>query len=575
VEGLRPGTTLGGRYTVITGVEARRGTERWSAEDSTLARGVTVLCLPARDHRRDAVLDAARRAAAVDSPGLVRVLDVGREGSVVYVVEEDTSTATTLTELVAAGGLPGDEVRRIAGEVASALDQAGQRGLHHLDLTPGDVVRTPEGDVRLRGVATAAACADLDDLPSPRAARADAVGVVALTYAGLTGLWPLARDGAGLGSALAADGAVPAPSDVAAGVPRDLDALCRLTLQHDAGPTSPGDFARQVAPWPTRQVVGPPRVVAAPPSAGPAEPAAAPTAALPVTSPPAAAVGSPTEAESAPTAEEARQAAAPTLAIPAAAMAAGVPSGPAGPQPAYVGGPPAPGSVDAFGGDHGDMEPPVPGVDPEPLTREQSKIALAIVAAFLAVALALGVWGVSRIGSQTDLGLDGPASGQAAPASPAPGRSPTASATDRLSPLAIIGADGFDPFGDQRENNARAPRVFDGDPGTAWTSERYSSATFGGLKDGTGVVVDLGPNVKPKEVRLQIPVTADVSVYIGPEKDLGSATKIGSKADASGTVVFPVPEGVTGQYVIVWFTKMERGADGRYRAYLGEITVLG
>ncbi len=110
----------------------------------------------------------------------VRILDVGSDEGVAYVVEEDLGEARTLAELVTDGGVPGDEVRRISGEVAAALESAGQRGMHHLDLKPDDVLRTPDGDVRLRGLETASVRAGEDGTEAEDAARRDAVGVVAL-----------------------------------------------------------------------------------------------------------------------------------------------------------------------------------------------------------------------------------------------------------------------------------------------------------------------------------------------------------------------------------------------------------
>ncbi len=152
-----------------------------------------ILCIASDDHRTPALLDAARRAASVTHAVFVRILDVGSDEDVAYVVEEDLGEARTLAELVTDGGVPGDEVRRITGEVAAALESAGQRGMHHLDLKPDDVLRTPDGDVRLRGLETAAVRAGEDGAEAEDAARRDAVGVVALAYAGLTGLWPLRR----------------------------------------------------------------------------------------------------------------------------------------------------------------------------------------------------------------------------------------------------------------------------------------------------------------------------------------------------------------------------------------------
>ena len=78
-------------------------------------------------------------------------------------------------------------------------------------------------------------------------------------------------------------------------------------------------------------------------------------------------------------------------------------------------------------------------------------------------------------------------------------------------PLAILSADGFDPDGDGREKPVR-PKVFDGDPNTAWMSEGYKTPNLGGLKPGVGVIVDLGPNVTPKHVDLTLGAPASLEI---------------------------------------------------------------
>lgn len=224
------------------------------------------------------------------------------------------------------------------------------------------------------------------------------------------------------------------------------------------------------------------------------------------------------------------------------------------------------------------LEAPAPLVPAEPLTKDESKLALGIVAAFLVFSLAIGLWGVSRIGSNTDLDLGG-VPGSSSTATRTAGGTPTSSATGPApnagtgEKLQILAADGFDPGGDGRENGTRAPRVFDGDPSTAWQSEGYSSAALGGLKDGVGVSVDLGPNVAAREVTLTLANRADVEVWISAEKSLQGATKVGAKTGADGTVTFPVKAGTAGQYVIVWFTRLTQDDNGRYRAILGEVEV--
>ncbi len=672
MRGVGPGTVLGGRYTVHRRLAQDRGTERWTADDTTLGRRVVVLVVPVEDHRSAAFLDAARRAGSVSHAVLVRILDVGQDDEVAWVVEEELDDARSLAQLVTEGGIPGDEVRRITGEVASALESARQRGMHHLDLTPDDVLRSPVGEVRLRGLEVASVRAGRDGLDPEDAARQDAVGVVALAYVGLTGLWPLGAGAGELSAAPRVPGGVAAPSEIAAGVPRDLDAICRLTLNDDQGPTSPGDYARQVAPWPTRQVVGRPVTPShAVPPVAPDEPAAevptagstaatddgiGATADLPVvpstlppepsvpvaTVPPVAPVSSGTPAPEEPrsarrgdepgwlsddalTDEPEGPGAAPhdddaadddpvddetpagglgrrvsaltrprggdgTTGHAGAAATAGAAGSAVGEAFGQVGNRVsryARRAVDKVTElspdtrpDDGlaDLDAPAPMVPAEPLTRDESKLALGIVAAFLVLALVIGIYGLSKIGSNTDLGLETPAGGTATPtasAAPSGSGSEATASGGAPEPLAILKVEAYDPEGDGAENNKLTPKTYDGDTSTGWNSENYRTDAFGGLKKGLGLIVDLGPNKKPQNVRLDIPQSVDLELYVGPDADLEGATKIGEKANAKGTVDFPVPDDVTGQYIIIWYTGLHADDQGKRRAWLNEVVVTG
>jgi hypothetical protein len=618
---------LAGRYTVGALVRQSAGAQRWTAREPVLGRSVSLLILPSGDSRAAAVLDAARMAAGLDIPGCVRILDIGREGPAAWVVEEALADAKSVVDLVRNGGLPGDEVRRIVGEAATSLGAAAARGLHHLRITPEEVFRTPEGDIKVRGLATEAALHGAEE-DSVSADRTDAVCLVALTYAALTGLWPLRDLPSALPPAPRLVRGVPAPSEIAAGVPRDLDTLCRLTFGGTGGPTSPGDYARQIAPWSSRQIFGRPTlpeespvaavapVAAAAPVAvtTPAEPAvaapaaaspamAAPTPVGPDAAAPAVAV-TPTAAVPPVAATQPIQPAAPMGAAAAATAAtakspASAPPSAPTPAPGGSNGPFArPAAAQGVGASARaraaaatsrgaarvralprpnfpgmDADAPAPLVPTDPLTKDESKVALSIVAAFVLMALVVGIMGVSKIGSQTNFDLSVGSGKTAKPSS-----SPSAAAAEPAGPqpLAILSVDGFDPDGDGKENGQSAPKVFDGDPNTAWMSEGYKTPNLGGLKPGVGVIVDLGPNVTPKHVDLTLGAPASLEIYVAADRSLTNATKVAEATDAKGAFGFDLPPDQTAgkQYLIVWFTNLSQ-VDGFYRAVLGEVSVLG
>lgn len=246
MHGVNPGTELG-RYTLDAQIETVSGGERWTARDTTLDRDVVLLVMPADETRTAAALDAARRAAGIESAQLVRILDVGTEGPLAYVCEEGIDDPLPFATLIGTKGVPAEEVRRITGEVATGLEAARTRGLHHLVLTPESVLLTPDGRIKVRGLATTAALAGIET-EGEDADRDDATGVVALAYAGLTATWPLETPSVVPAARRGDHGPLP-PSRIAVGVPGDLDTICRETLGEDAGPDSPGDYAAQVAPW--------------------------------------------------------------------------------------------------------------------------------------------------------------------------------------------------------------------------------------------------------------------------------------------------------------------------------------
>ncbi|QGN58654.1 hypothetical protein [Nostocoides sp. HKS02] len=664
MHGVGPSTVLGGRYAVQRRLEQLPRAERWSAHDLTLERDVVVVCFEEHESHAPAVLDAARRVAGLDNHRLVRVLDVGRSEGIAFFVEEALHDAQTLAHILEQGGLPAEEVRRIAGESATGLEAARARGLHHLVLTPSAVLRGSDGTIKVRGVATAAALEGVDDVDSVQASRTDAVGVVAVAYAALTSRWPLPGTVAGLEAAPRVVGGVPAPSEIAAGVPGDLDALCRLTLNEDEGPLTPGDFATQIAPWSANQVsgMGGARPVtdsgvektialpmeglrpasrrpggadaagapvgtagAAAGAAGAAKaagasrptPAIEPTATLPVPSPDSPeSTDSPESPEAPGSADRPAATAATAAAAAAAATSVGSALGTAGQAAGQAAGAAAQ-KVGIFAKAAADkaadraaerraqrqaaqehaeqrrislddallegdepIEPPLPLLPPETAeapTRDQSKLVLVIIAGFLAVVAVLGVWGASLIGSGTHLDLGTTprptVTVTGSPTTVRPSGQTSSAPAPGAAPIPILSATGFDPEGDNAERNGEAPRVFDGNPSTFWSSEGYSTPNLGGLKKGVGVLLDLGQVRAVSSVQLILPTASDLTVYVGPNRSLDGAKPVGASSGKAGTITLAHPGGpVSGQYIIVWFTKISQAPGGRFRATLAEVS---
>jgi eukaryotic-like serine/threonine-protein kinase len=622
VQGVGPGTVLGGRYDLRHRLTQGRDLERWSAHDTTLEREVALTIVGAEHPNRAGVLDAARRAAGVEDTRLVRILDVGTQHDNSFIVEEALSESESLATILIQGPLPAEEARRIAGETARGLETASQRGLHHLRLTPHSVMIAPDGAIRVRGVAVAAAIEGPEgqEPDSATASRRDAVALVAVVYAALTSRWPLDERVSDVEPAPRVVDGVVAPSEIVAGVPADLDALCRTTLNEADAPLSPGDFANQIAPWPRDRVhrAGVEPTVMLPLPVPPADPpddgagvsdAAEPTVAISAHD---LASHDPRDqtSSSAPPPPGVQEIPVPTVTDKATAAGAattkalGTAFTSAGATVGVVSG-----KLSAFGKaageraaaprnpDHGtetmrlpagfsdqvyDKDEPPPAMPLLPAStalspsRVQSVLVVLVVAVFVGLALFFGYRGLLGTGSETTLGEPAPRRtvtpsrpGATVPASPAPQAGATAAG-----PIAILSSTGFDPEGDKTEGNSKAARVYDDNPATSWTSESYATATFGNLKDGVGVLLDLGQPTSVHQVTVDLgsePV--DVTVYAATDPSLDGATVIGKAGGVSGQTRFKAAKAMPeAQYVIVWFTTLAPDG-GQFRASIAEIAL--
>jgi len=129
-------------------------------------------------------------------------------------------------------------------------------------------------------------------------------------------------------------------------------------------------------------------------------------------------------------------------------------------------------------------------------------------------------------------------------------------------------ADGDDPQG--------AALATGGDPAQPWTSQWYATAQFGALKNGTGLLLDMGRTVTVSSVRVSLVNSgADIDLRAGSRPDLAFLPRVAGASNAGGTVRLRPGTPVHARYVLIWFTKLPPDNVGTYRASVYRITVQG
>lgn len=190
-------------------------------------------------------------------------------------------------------------------------------------------------------------------------------------------------------------------------------------------------------------------------------------------------------------------------------------------------------------------------------------------------ALLVGI-GVTAYTAGRSLGTLPAPAGQAVPSGPA-APAPTGPAAAEPVDLTGVSVRDFDPDGDGQERPGSVANAHDGDPSTTWETERYDSAAFGGLKEGVGLLVDLGAptDVARVEVGLTRPgVTAELRAADEPGDDADSYRVLASaRADEDRLVLVP-PDGTTARYLLVWLTGLAPD-DGRFSAGVTDLAVTG
>ena len=529
-----PGTRLAGRYRLVDQVRAGTGWTYWKATDETLARSVTVLTFATGFPRIAETVTAARAASRLGDPRFSQVFDVEHGGELAYVVLEWVA-AESLLDMLSEGPLDPPRAAALIAEAARAIAGAHTVGLAHLRLDPACLHWTPGGGVKIAGLGIDAALAGSD--PRTLAAAGDGADdpelidtrdLARLLYAALTGYWPSHGGSAGsapglLPPAPESDGSLCTPRQVSAGVPASIDEVtCRALFQR---PNRHGPALSTAAMFADALAS------AAPPVPPPVSPASAPFAAG-------------------------------TAGTAATRGYAYPPDGTADPYP-----PPYPPEVASRA-----PRPRGGGRKPAGQHSTAARAVVSVVIVLVLAAIGVAAWSVTHSPHRSAA----PTPTQSHPTSPA------AAAAVLLKP---VSASVYNPLGSSGDDDpAEAGNAIDGSASTFWHTSYYFSPVFGNLKKGTGLILDMGKQVRLSQVTIQFGGTCCTHAAIGIGNDntssaatLSTFTLLQASTTAAGSTTFNLTKPATGRYVLIWITDLPQlaGNPGRYETLIYNVVVHG
>jgi hypothetical protein len=133
----------------------------------------------------------------------------------------------------------------------------------------------------------------------------------------------------------------------------------------------------------------------------------------------------------------------------------------------------------------------------------------------------------------------------------------------------------FDPLGDKQENPDQVRNAVDGDPTTTWETSLYRSASFGGLKPGVGLVLDLGREVDLHTVTVGFSAPGahlELQVAALPPVGVADVRTVAAANDGALVTTLTPAAGTRSRYVVLWITQLPQDGTG-YRVGISEVRI--
>ena len=147
------GKIYGGRYRLESLIATGGMGEVWQAHDEIILRSVAIKILKQEYLGDPGFLERfrteARLAAMVNHEGIANVFDYGEDSGSAYLVMELVPGESLAKILERDRSLGGEQVLDIVAQTARALQAAHESGMVHRDIKPGNLLITPDHQVKI------------------------------------------------------------------------------------------------------------------------------------------------------------------------------------------------------------------------------------------------------------------------------------------------------------------------------------------------------------------------------------------------------------------------------------------
>ena len=148
----------------------------------------------------------------------------------------------------------------------------------------------------------------------------------------------------------------------------------------------------------------------------------------------------------------------------------------------------------------------------------------------------------------------------------------------RITSLPVVSAVAYGPNGStDGDDPGNAKNAIARDPSQPWSTQWYFTPTFGLLKHGTGLLLDLGGKVTVTSVRLDLAQYqgADLQIRVGNGTASQDLRVAATANNVGGVANLTLRHPTTARYLLIWFTQLPPDGSGHYQESVSHVAISG